>query len=660
VSDARAAVTARALCLGALLSLCVVLLQLYNDFYLENTLLLGNHLPAAGTTLLLFLAGAVNPLLRRARPAWALSSGELLLVWAMLGVAGGIAGSGFLRCLPGWLAAPGYLTTPANEWAEWILKPLPRWLLVGRDPDAPAIRWYMEGLPRGRTIPWGAWLGPLAGWSAFALCLFGAALAACAVLYRPWSGAERLVFPLVALPAAIVAAPAPGRRLNAFLGNWAVWAGAAIPVLIHGVNGLRAFYPRLPAVPLTFGASGFFPDRPWSEFDLGEARVFFSMIGVAFLLTTETSFSLWVFYVLFKLSYVLVAWTGAGESGFFGSWYDRVAVCETAGAVFVVTGFILWIARAHLGAWLRRAAAARADPDLDIVPPRWALVMFAGGMAGTVAWLAAAGVSWWAAALGMLLFLCVLLVVTRIVAEAGLLFVGNRSPASDFLMNLFPAGWLTGPTVTVFLMLKGVMMRDLKEVLMPFFMNGIRAGAVGRLRLRPVALALGLTALGGLGVGAYARISTAYKYGGVNGDEWANLVAPREFLGNLATWRKSPRPLDRLALGDLRTLPVGVAHVGMGAGIAALLLLARARFLWWPLSPYGLIMCATYQMDMSWFSLFLGWLAKAGVMRFGGATGYRKLLPFFLGLVLGESLMASVWTLSSLLTGSPGIYLLPD
>ncbi len=60
-----------------------------------------------------------------------------------------------------------------------------------------------------------------------------------------------------------------------------------------------------------------------------------------------------------------------------------------------------------------------------------------------------------------------------------------------------------------------------------------------------------------------------------------------------------------------------------------LLLYLRQRLLWWPL--------------YDWFALFLAWVYKAPTFRHGGVRTYRSLLPFFLGLILGEVATACKW-----------------
>ena len=64
-------------------------------------------------------------------------------------------------------------------------------------------------------------------------------------------------------------------------------------------------------------------------------------------------------------------------------------------------------------------------------------------------------------------------------------------------------------------------------------------------------------------------------------------------------------------------------------------------------------------MYMLWFSLFIGWCIKVPILRYGGINLYRKLLPFFLGLILGDCMNAILWTIIGLTTHN-GYILLPN
>jgi uncharacterized protein DUF6784 len=79
-----------------------------------------------------------------------------------------------------------------------------------------------------------------------------------------------------------------------------------------------------------------------------------------------------------------------------------------------------------------------------------------------------------------------------------------------------------------------------------------------------------------------------------------------------------------------------------------LMVIFRARLVWWPLSPIGLAMASTYAMDRIYFSVFVGWVIKVVIVRFGGLRLYRRAVPFFLGMLLGEGLfggLAALWGL---------------
>ncbi len=653
-------VTTRAVVLGLFLGVGINLVMLYNDYYLQNTPLILNHMPTAGMAVLLGLV-AVNTVLRR-WPGAAFAPGEMLLVWCTVAIAGGIGATGFARCIIGFMASPAYLATPANEYGKYLVGPLPAWAVVSKDPDSPALRWYFEGLPRDQAIPWGRWAAPLAAWIGFFTAGYCVMFALTSLLYRQWADRERLTFPIVVVPLELARAPEPGRRVNAFLRDRVMWLGAAVPIAVFAWNGLKTYVPALPQLNLHYGTWGWFTDRPWSEFNLETAHIYFSMVGLSFLLTTEVSFSLWFFFVLYHLSFVFVAWLGAASgTGFFGNWGQRVGVLESAGGILLMAGFLLWSARASLGAWGRRVRTGRDDPAEDLLPPRLTLALLAAGFTGMVVFVVAHGAQWWAALLGMALYAAVILFLTRLVAEAGMLLVGVEAIGYEFLRDVFPASWLSAGTMTTFVQLRGGVMSDLRELLMPYLMNGVRLCAASGRHARRLLAVFALTVAVALAAACYGRITTAYKYGAslmdyaYNAGWWQ-----RELYPNVVKILKSPDELAWITAGTFRVVPAGLAHVLAGAGLTLGMLVMRARFLWWPFDPIGYLVCGSWPITEIWFSVFLGWAAKASVMTLGGTRTYRRVLPWFLGLVLGQAVIATFWTVVSFWTGKPGVLMLPN
>jgi hypothetical protein len=52
-----------------------------------------------------------------------------------------------------------------------------------------------------------------------------------------------------------------------------------------------------------------------------------------------------------------------------------------------------------------------------------------------------------------------------------------------------------------------------------------------------------------------------------------------------------------------------------------------------------------------WTSSLLGGLAKALLLRYGSLPVYKKVLPFVLGLMLGEFVIGALWAVFGLVTG---------
>jgi hypothetical protein len=117
----------------------------------------------------------------------------------------------------------------------------------------------------------------------------------------------------------------------------------------------------------------------------------------------------------------------------------------------------------------------------------------------------------------------------------------------------------------------------------------------------------------------------------------------REVYDNLADWLRNPRGIN----------PGGMAAAGAGFLFAALLQAARWRFAWFPLHPLAYAVGGSWGMWNLWSCVLVGGLLKAAVLRYGGMNAYRTAVPFFLGLLLGECVVGSLWSVVGMLFNVP-------
>jgi hypothetical protein len=71
----------------------------------------------------------------------------------------------------------------------------------------------------------------------------------------------------------------------------------------------------------------------------------------------------------------------------------------------------------------------------------------------------------------------------------------------------------------------------------------------------------------------------------------------------------------------------------------------RTRFFWWAFHPAGFAVSSSWSMNLFWSSILVSWLIKLIILKYGGVNLHRKVIPFFLGLILGEFVVGGFWTL---------------
>ncbi len=218
---------------------------------------------------------------------------------------------------------------------------------------------------------------------------------------------------------ALVERPAPGRWFNQSLGGPGFWVALFLVLFIRISNGLGTYFPNIPAIPIGYNFQNLFTQPPFSYLSwyVSEASIYFIGVGTAFFLSSSVAFSLWVFVILQQI-YVMTQGSITGDPSYFGAWDQHF------GSVIAFALSILWLGRSH---W--RLVAAQAfrghkpgetrGKYLSYAASFWGLI---GCAAAMVAWLAFAGASVAGSACVVILLLTLILVITRVIAETGLVF----------------------------------------------------------------------------------------------------------------------------------------------------------------------------------------------------------------------------------------------
>ena len=665
-------VTLRAVLVALVIVAFLSILNPYNDEYRHNTLLAGNHFPIAPFFALFLLTivgngllGLVSWLVGR---DWKFRSAELLIIWLLTVVASGIPSSGLNRYLTPVVYAPFYHKTPENDWESKLCLRIHDQLVPStneRGVDREAILAYHEGIRGGRDMtwgelvrkmPWGSLWRPFVFWTILVLAIYLVMFSVCALLARQWTERENLQFPLLQLPHELVEKPQPGKVASRFLLSHAAWVGAALPICIHLLNGLRIHYPKLPQFPTFFNIDASLVEPFWRHFRPMNIFIWFSFIGVAFLLNKKVSLSFWFFFIFMRLQFAILDSLGylrqpADVSPlFWNAQAGRVPEQrQVFGAQFMWFLFILWLARKALWRGAKRAFIPRsAGKGGWYTPDFWAWTGLALGVTVTLGWCWTYGVSLWAAAGYLAVFMVTATIATRLICQAGLIFVQfNYTPVEPLFSTGFTLGGATAfsPTSVVMLsVVNRVFAMDIRELLMPSVMQGAKLGSDLRTKRWKLYGAMGLAILVALPLSFFAFQAVVYRYGGIDIGWWTFNSQTGYFYSRV----------DRALTTGVDPVWWEIFYIGAGMALMAALLLLHRRFVWWPIHPAGYCTANSWAMYNMWFPFFVGWLAKTLVLRYGGTDSYQKWRDFFLGLIFGDMIMGGLWAIINFFIAEAG------
>ena len=585
--------------------------------------------PQANVIFIIFWLLLIGYFLHKLSPKLGLSQQELLTVHFMLCIVSCLCSWDMLQILMPIMSYPFRFATPENDWRNLFWRNIPEWLTVS---DEKTLLGYYEGDSSLYTLHYlKAWLSPVVAWSSFIFVLMLVLLCINTLLRIQWTEHERLSYPLTQLPLEMTSP-----RLR-FFRNRLMWIGFSIAALISIVNLLHSIYPVIPYIPIKRQGIG------------GGIRVSFYpfVIGMSFMMPRDLLFSCWVFFWLYKIELMvgdMMGWQNlprfpyAAEQGF--------------GVYLGLLVFALWIGRSHFIGIVRHLFASsksrfQLDDSREPMPYRLAVIGIVFGIIFLTVFSYKAGMSLWVIPIFFGIYFLLSIMITRLRAELGFIVHGHGyRPGIDphsMIVTGFGTWQLTTNTLTVFSMYiffnRAYWVNPMPEQLEAFKMSERR-----NINLRHTAIAILLATAIGLVVSFWFLLDSFYRHGHESAHFHPHsLWYGRMAYGQLENWLNYPREADGPAL----------AFMGGGFGLTAVLMFLRTRFLWWPLHPLGYVTADSWGMFNLWSCIFVAWAIKTIILRYGGLGSYRRAVPFFLGVALGDYIVGFIWSILSILTNTP-------
>jgi hypothetical protein len=695
----QSGLTFRSVAVGLIGTAILGVVTPYCDLVLQGTWIAACHLPIGAFVLFLALLCVANSALKMMGARFGFTGRELLTSYSMMLVGAGIPSFGLTEYLFPSLVGAYYYARPENRWIEETYQYLPQWMFpwnvkdamrtVGASPPPdswvdklyeslpawalpqgkPVVVGFYEGLKPNQSIPWGAWVVPMAAWTFLALTFFFTLICISVILRKQWIERDRLILPLVQLPLDMVReVEETGVATTAFFKNQVMWCGFAIPAFVHSVNGLNFYFPFLPKIPLDVSLNQYLQGPAFSQIGPFIILVHFSIIGFTYLLSVELSFSLWFFFFFYMAQSVVLSLYGIQMKNIPGYATPAHAGLQMLGAFLAIVGYMAWAGREHLrdvlrtamgfkvqGLGLRIDSSTQGNPqpstlNPDVDEPLSYRLAFWGVIVGVLimsAWCKAAGASFTVALLSWVIVLIIAIVLTRFVSEGGLLFVQAFRP-SDLMIAAVGSAPIGAHTLTAMAFVEKVFMFDLRTLMMPSLMDSYRIADGARINKRKLLPALVAAILVAVASSSWSLLTLVCHRGAVKmmtgSGGWFLSASPQQQLTFALSYINDPRA----------PTPFTWICLIIGVGVTLFLYFMRARFTWWFLHPIGYAMGPSWPMIQLWFSILVGWLCKWVILRYGGMAGFRNLRLFFMGLIVGEFTTAGAWLIIDTLCGKSG------
>ncbi len=512
----------------------------------------------------------------------------------------------------------------------------------------------MRHIPVGQ-VPWRLWIGPLAFWIPLMLVAIVLSSTLVQIVHRQWSKHELLAYPIADVMNMFISQE-KNRAFPDVFYRRGFWVGFAITAFVFTLNDLKKWFPLVPGIQLGFWYSNLVREFPFLAkycceyaFSLFRLLIHPYVIALAVLLPLDVSLTCWLGWIL------MILFTGVNFLFTGDPFPDDGSGHLRAGtyvAIFLVVLIVGWREYVKI-VWLAFSFRKTDHPDLR--NEAWACRIFVLAFVGLVWLLTRAGMDWLMATLFGCSFVLILLVMARITAEIGIPWLYNMLGSARYLpINaLGPAA--VGPKSLVVMSLVGGML-DLypsttivaNETIYRKMEESQKTG-LPRWRFNAVLL---LAAIVAIGATVFSQLWNDYSYGAKREPlmGWIPIrdcaLATSESINRLKMEGRAEK-LGQLSgfakLGQIKASPKFWRYFLYGFGAVTMCAFMRLRFAWWPLHPLPFLFFNSWVMSRIFFSIFLGWLIKLGLVKIGGGKVFAQSKAFFVGVIMGQIVVSIIF-----------------
>jgi uncharacterized protein DUF6785/uncharacterized protein DUF6784 len=671
--------TFRSILIGLVLGTGLVSYSWFNTNVLHQADLFGNMIPVGVYGLLVLGMLAINPVLH-AMGRFRFRAAEWATVVALLLASVVVAGPLLFAHFSQMIVLPRHWQSVNTGWRQSDLVSFaPDVMLAetgasGSEQYNDVVVGLIQGLHTGpRTlgleeVPWAAWVRPLSFWIPLVALLHIACICLVVIVHKQWAYRERVRYPVAHFASALMAG-AEKHPWPDILHQPRFWLGFLPVFCILSINVLASWFQNIITVPLLFDLTAILqkfpglnqaPDMAW----ILRPRLVFTVIGFAYFIGTDASFSLGISPIVFSAAFLTMYEMGINPRG-QPYLTGGIEGHQRFGAYLAVTAMVLYTGRQHYFSVLSRAFGLRLGDAVEPHLTRAARVGLLAGAGMVVLLWQALGLALPLAILVVFLLLTMFLVIARINVETGLFNINVWWHPVGIGLGLFGFSALGPRQMTILAMLSGMLTIYPVVTMVAMGANAVKIGADRGLAVRKLAPWMMVAATLALVVGVLVMIYTQYNFGIQTTPKRPSSevfeIVERElnhYAGDTEGW-------ENLRWEYFRPSKDFVWATVAGFVMVLICSILRLRHTWWRLHPILFLVWGTWPLAVLGFSFLTGWFLTRTIQHFGGGAAYERNKPLFLGMVAGEFSVAITFTIWGLIyyaihgVPGPGFWLYP-